>query len=344
MRQLPSNCLTSKNIRQFLGMKIEYSIFEGQHCETNATGNLLSQQGINLSEPMLFGLGEGLSFIFLNLSSLNLPFTGGRSKPFQITERLCVNLGFDLSQRETSSKKLALTSLQSLLSEKKCVGLQLDSYYLDYFSTKVHFAGHFVSVFGYDEKQFFLVDTKQQGSQQNCSYKNLEQARFAKGPMSAKARHWTISRKSEKIDLKKAIPKAIRNNAKSYLNPPFKGATFLGIEKLSTSLPKWLEIAKNPREDLALSALMMERAGTGGSIFRNFYRDFLVESLDHLKSSEIKKGSVLFTSIAEQWKEVADLLEETSRSLDQKHLIQSSKLSQILAKSEVEAMRLLASV
>ncbi len=92
-------------------MKIEYSIFEDQHCETNATGNLLSQQGINLSEPMLFGLGEGLSFIFLNLSSLNLPFIGGRSKPFQITERLCANLGFNLNQKETSSKKLALTSL-----------------------------------------------------------------------------------------------------------------------------------------------------------------------------------------------------------------------------------------
>ena len=37
--------------------------FEGQHCETTATGSLLQHLGIKLSEPMLFGLGEGLGFI-----------------------------------------------------------------------------------------------------------------------------------------------------------------------------------------------------------------------------------------------------------------------------------------
>ena len=34
--------------------------FIGLHCETTATGTLLRQLGIELSEPMLFGLGEGL--------------------------------------------------------------------------------------------------------------------------------------------------------------------------------------------------------------------------------------------------------------------------------------------
>jgi hypothetical protein len=35
--------------------------FIGQHCETKATGSLLQHLGIRLSEPMLFGLGEGLA-------------------------------------------------------------------------------------------------------------------------------------------------------------------------------------------------------------------------------------------------------------------------------------------
>ncbi len=34
--------------------------------ETTATGSLLKQIGIELSEPMLFGIGEGLGFIFWN--------------------------------------------------------------------------------------------------------------------------------------------------------------------------------------------------------------------------------------------------------------------------------------
>lgn len=35
----------------------------GQHCETTALGVLLRHQGLDLSEPMLFGLGSGLSFL-----------------------------------------------------------------------------------------------------------------------------------------------------------------------------------------------------------------------------------------------------------------------------------------
>jgi len=38
--------------------------FEGQHCETTATGSLLNFLDITLSEPMLFGLGEGIGYIY----------------------------------------------------------------------------------------------------------------------------------------------------------------------------------------------------------------------------------------------------------------------------------------
>jgi len=162
--------------------------------------------------------------------------------------------------------------------------------------------------------------------------------------MASKARWWTIDASPKKLDLKKNIPTAIKNNAKEYLNPPFKGASFRGIEKLSASLPQWIRDAKKPKEDLALAALLMERAGTGGSIFRNFYRDFLHESYDIVKNTEIKKGFEAFSTIAKNWCEVAKLLEETSKTLDQKYLIQASELCKSLAKSEVDAMRGLSSV
>ncbi|MBX2835253.1 MAG: BtrH N-terminal domain-containing protein [Gammaproteobacteria bacterium] len=58
-----------------------FSPFIGDHCETVATGTLLKHVGIDLPESVIFGLGQGLSFIFLNLSSLPLPFVGGRVKP-----------------------------------------------------------------------------------------------------------------------------------------------------------------------------------------------------------------------------------------------------------------------
>lgn len=62
-------------------MKVAAKPYIGQHCECTATGTLLGQIGVELSEPMLFGLGEGLSFIFWNMKTMDFPFIGGRIKP-----------------------------------------------------------------------------------------------------------------------------------------------------------------------------------------------------------------------------------------------------------------------
>jgi len=82
--------------------------FIGQHCETTATGSLLNHIGINLSEPMLFGLGEGLGFIFWNMKLMDFPFIGGRIKPDDLTKNIVKNLDLKLEVKETSSSKRAL--------------------------------------------------------------------------------------------------------------------------------------------------------------------------------------------------------------------------------------------
>ena len=71
-----------------------FSAFDGQHCETTATGSLLINLGINLSEPMLFGLGSGLGFIFWNMKTMSFPFLGGRIKTDLLTKNITDNLNF----------------------------------------------------------------------------------------------------------------------------------------------------------------------------------------------------------------------------------------------------------
>jgi len=208
--------------------------FHGQHCETVASGCLLKNLGIELSEPMLFGLGEGLSFIFLNLASLPLPFLGGRVKPFILTEALCKNLQLQLHESQTSSRNRSWRLLESQLAHGTPVGLQLDCFHLDYFTQRVHFAGHCLAALGIDEKTVTVVDTKQQGGLLRIDRSSLEAARFEKGPMSARARSWTITKGEQKPHLGNAVRTAIKNNASSYLAPPFKGASYQGISKLAS--------------------------------------------------------------------------------------------------------------
>ena len=66
--------------------------YQGEHCETTAMGNLLQFAGVRLSEPMLFGLGQGLGFIYWDSKRMDFPFIGGRVKPDELTATLANKL------------------------------------------------------------------------------------------------------------------------------------------------------------------------------------------------------------------------------------------------------------
>jgi hypothetical protein len=290
---------------------------------------------------MLFGLGEGLGFVMLNLASLPLPFLGGRSRPFALTEALCRNLGIGCDARETSSKTAAWKTLTGAL-ETGPVGLQLDCFHLPYFSQPIHFAGHFVAAYGLDGDEVLVVDTEPQGSRQRVPRAALEAARFAKGPMSAKARSWALRPGRAAPKLPVAIRKAVRANAKTYLSPQFSGASHLGILKLAKSLPAWRRLARKPGEDLPLASLLMERAGTGGALFRNFYRDFLREAREHVPGSRaaLDTGHALFADAAAGWNQVATLIAAAAKGSDEP-LAEASVICQRIAALETNAMRVL---
>jgi len=315
--------------------------FIGQHCETTATGSLLKNLEIELSEPMLFGLGEGLSYIFWNMKIMDFPFIGGRVKPDVLTQNFCKNLNLHLEVEETSSIKKAWENVKEKIDNNIPVGLKLDSYYLDYFTNKIHFAGHYVAMYGYDDKFAYLADTKQQGSEAKTTLKNLELARNEKGPMSSRNLCYTIQKTNEKYDLKTAIKTAIKNNAKEYLNPPIKNISYKGILKTSEEIKKWFKNSKDIKGDFQTTAMLMEKAGTGGAIFRNLYRDFLKESYEILKNENIKKAYEQFIVIAKLWAEVSSLFDKTGDTQENKYINQASEILVDLSKKEKIAMELL---
>jgi hypothetical protein len=204
-----------------------------------------------------------------------------------------------------------------------------------------------VAAYGYDERDVLLVDTAQQGSAQRASRAGVEAARFAKGPMAAKARSWTIATpKQPKISaaaMRKAVAKALRANARDYLSPAFKGASFHGIRKLADSLPAWLDLAKDPAADLSLAALLMEKAGTGGALFRNFFRDFLHEARDHLGAKPwLKRAHQAFAESASEWATVAALIDSAGRSANAAELRDAAARCHRIADLEVDGMQSLA--
>lgn len=318
--------------------------FIGQHCETTATGSLLKHIGIEFSEPMLFGLGQGLGFIFWNMKTMDFPFIGGRIKPDVLTENVTRSLNLKLEVKETSSTKKAWENIKNSIDNNIAVGLKLDCYHLDYFTNKIHFAGHYAAMYGYDETYAYLIDTSQQGTNAKTTLKSLELARNEKGPMSSKNLSYTIQKTGKEYDLKETIVRAIKNNANDYLNPPIGNIGYKGILKTSEEIIKWFKNSKDIENEFSTTAMLMEKAGTGGALFRNLYRNFLKESYEILENETLQQVYTMFVEIANLWKQVSYLFEETAKTKDILNIKRASETLVDLSHKEKKAMELLLTI
>ncbi|MFF7791992.1 DUF4872 domain-containing protein [Streptomyces sp. NPDC007991] len=312
-----------------------------QHCETSALGVLLRHQGLDLSEPMLFGLGAGLSFVYWDSRNMDFPFLGGRVRPFELTRNLAAGLGLELVVQETGSARKAWENVATVIDAGLPVGLQLDSYHLDYFTSKVHFGGHVVALYGYDEHDAHLVDTEQQGGAVSTSLSSLARARAARGPMTARQRSFTLTAAGKVPSLESRIIPAITECADAFLNPPIANLGHRGIEKAGQLVRTWLQRTGDPRRDLPQAALLMERAGTGGALFRNLYRDFLAECAQLVDSGHLRTGHRLYSEAAGLWTDVAALITNAGESGDERYLGRAGTVLCDIARIEREAMEAL---
>ncbi|WP_331772128.1 BtrH N-terminal domain-containing protein (plasmid) [Embleya sp. NBC_00888] len=312
-----------------------------RHCETTALGVLLRHQGLDLSEPMLFGLGSGLSFIYWDGKNLGFPFLGGRVKPFELTRNLAERLDLELLVQETTSPRKAWENVVAAIDAGRPVGLQLDSYHLDYFGSKVHFGAHVVAMYGYDDHDAHLVDTDQQGGAVSTSLISLARARAARGPMTARHRSFTLTVPENPPSVQDLVIPAITACAQAFLNPPIANLGHRGIEKAGKSIPGWRRRTDAPRRDLPQAAVLMEKAGTGGALFRNLYRDFLAECAQWIDSGHLRTGLGLYTEAAILWTEAAELITKAGESGDGQCLAQAGAVVGDLARIEREAMQAL---
>ncbi|MNI35625.1 hypothetical protein D3C73_896570 [compost metagenome] len=183
-----------------------------------------------------------------------------------------------------------------------------------------------------------MVDTRQQGGKVKTSLESLALARAEKGPMASNNLYYTIQRTSEDFDLKKSVITAIVNNANEYLNPPITNISYKGILKTSQELIKWFNRSKDVATEFKMAANLMEKAGTGGALFRNLYRDFLKESYDLLQIEQLYEAHQEFVEIALLWGSVSDLFYQISETSRSEYIQQASETLKILATKEKKVM------
>jgi Domain of unknown function (DUF4872) len=90
--------------------------------------------------------------------------------------------------------------------------------------------------------------------------------------------------------------------------------------------------------------MIMERAGTGGALFRNLYRDFLKESHELTGEKAIGEAYEAFTGVAGSWSEVIALFEKVAETGEREYVLQASEKLKVLAEEEKRAVQILGAV
>jgi hypothetical protein len=163
--------------------------------------------------------------------------------------------------------------------------------------------------------------------------------------MAAKARSWTIQINGKLPDFRDVIPRAVKEVALEFLNPPLKCFGYKGIQKLGNEIVNWIAAAPDPKTDIIDMADIMENAGTGGAVFRNLYRDFLKECLVYMPGNQnIEQAHELYRTAAANWTQIIALIRKAGSTCERIHLEKASSLCYETAEVEKRAMEILSGV
>ena len=288
------------------------------HCESGVMSTMLRHYGLNLSEPMVFGLASGLSFAYLPFVKMGgMPLIAYRNFPKSIIKNIQKNLKVKMKLETFSSKEKGEARLNELLAEGKIVGAQTSVYWLPYFPEEMrfHFNAHNLLIYAKDGDNYKISDPVFE-QPVVCDKDSLLVSRFTKGVMAPKGLLYYPVDVPKNIDLKPVIVKSIKKVAKSMLNTPVPIAGIKGMRYLAKNIKKMHK--KDKRETklfLGHIVRMQEEIGTGGAGFRYLYASFLHESsLIFNGDKELEESSDMLMAIGDEFREFALMIAKSVKS------------------------------
>ncbi len=293
-------------------MQSNFQHAQAAHCESGVTRNLLKSIGVEqITEPLAFGMGAGLFFVYLPLIKINNgPAIAFRNMPGSIFKRTCNSLGIKVTRKKFSSREEAQKLLDKKLDEGYAVGCQVGVYYLPYFPKeyRFHFNAHNLVVFGKKDGKYIISDPIMEQETYMTPYE-LERVRFAKGALAPRGQLYFAEKKNIITDdiIRQAIKNGIKKNVFDMLRIPGPVAGVKGIAFTGKKIKNWRNKFGLHKAGLYLAQLvrMQEEIGTGGGGFRYIYAAFLQEAYAYLPVDELMRLSHEFTRAGDLWRTAA---------------------------------------
>jgi hypothetical protein len=293
-------------------MKHEFKHLQAAHCENGVTTNLLRSVGVDkITEPLSFGIGSGLFFVYVPFLKVNKgPAIAFRTMPGLIFKRTCNALNIPVVRKKFSSKDSARKFLDECLQAGRPVGCQVGVYYLAYFPKeyRFHFNAHNIIVYGRNDDRYLISDPVMETVTSLSDYE-LERVRFAKGALAPRGQIYYPKENTVITDdqIRKAIVSGIKRNVNHMIRIPGSIAGVKGIASTGNKIKKWRDKLGQQEAGLYLAQLvrMQEEIGTGGGGFRYIYAAFLQQAHAYHPNDALLEISKTFTKAGDIWRNAA---------------------------------------
>jgi hypothetical protein len=289
---------------------IDYEHRQAGHCESGATSNLFNFQGIEMSEPMAFGIGNGLYFSYLPFLKLQFaPMISFRNLPNTVFHRSMKYLKVDATViKKFSDPKESMLELDRNLQKGIPTGMQVGVFNLTFFPPeyRMHYNMHNIVCFGKEDGIYHISDTVMEHPQV-LTYDDLVRVRYAKGPFAPKGKMYWINNITQELDIRSAVAAGIKKTVYEMIKVPFPLIGIKGIHWMAKDLRKWPKKLGNEKASFYLGQIlrMSEDFGTGGAGFRYIYGAFLKESGEKFSNGELLEASDMMGKAANKWREFA---------------------------------------
>lgn len=301
-----------------------YTHRRAAHCETGVISALFADQGLHLSEPMIFGIGSGIFFGHLPfIKWVGLPITTFRSIPGLVFKKTAQRIGAKIYRKRFRSPRRGMDELRRIIRTGQIVAVTANVYWLSFFPRRcrVNFSGHNFIVLYENENGFRISDPALLDEPTDCSESDMERARFARGPMEPRGLMYYPIYVNPHPDIRKACITGMLDSCDQMLKIPLPLFGVKGIRYVARKVIRWPEKLGYVEACRQLAHILrtQEEMGTGGAGFRYMFAAFLQEAAELFGSPALRELSEEMTTIGDTWREFAVVSSRIIKQRKSKH-------------------------
>ncbi|HEY3242506.1 MAG TPA: DUF4872 domain-containing protein [Phycisphaerae bacterium] len=309
-----------------------YKHFGGKHWETAAIKNTLAHAGVlapHTGEPfsealclgIAGGIGAGYSFC---PSYVGQGFGGGitivgRTLSYatdaEFYEGFFDRIGARTQITESTGPKAAYKNLRDALAAGNPVIVWCARFMLPYYGSDLHSCSMYsLVVHGVDEGAGVAYLADRAATSLTIALDDLEKARAQICAHNNRTLTFDAPAKLTSAGLKDAVLEGIRACTQSLLKPKIKTFSLEGVQEWSKLITNgkntkgWPKVYTGGKLYLALRDVYhsIETAGTGGSLYRNLYAEFLDEAGTITKQKGFSDAARHYRELGKAWSDLAE--------------------------------------